>query len=155
MPSRATLFTGLTPRGHEVRTNGIPLDPRYPTIVQALAGAGWRTHSVGKLHMRTFGLPEDVGPEDLDPAEWPEARAMWSTGRLKAVPTPYYGFQSVELVTSHGPGAHGDYGRWLDTQNPRAQELMRPDAGRPSPHGAESTWTMALPEELHLSLIHI
>ena len=149
MPSRATLFTGLTPRGHEVRTNGIPLDPRYPTVGEALGDAGWRTHSVGKLHMRPFGTPEGLAPEDIDPLEWPESRSLWYNGRLKAVPTPYYGFQSVELITSHGHNAHGDYGRWLDAQHPRGQELMRPDAGQPSPRGADRTWTMALPEELH------
>lgn len=36
MPARATMFTGLTPRGHRVRMNGIPLDPSIPTFTEAL-----------------------------------------------------------------------------------------------------------------------
>ena len=36
MPGRATLFTGLTPRGHRVRTNAIPLDPSFPTVPGAM-----------------------------------------------------------------------------------------------------------------------
>src|SRR5262245_40292996 len=50
MPSRASLFTGLTPRGHHVRTNGIGLDPAVPTFTEALRRAGYRTHAAGKLH---------------------------------------------------------------------------------------------------------
>ena len=37
MPSRSTLLTGLTPRGHNVRTNGIDLDPAFPTVTGTLA----------------------------------------------------------------------------------------------------------------------
>lgn len=148
MPSRATLFTGRTPRGHEVRTNGIPLDPRYPTIMDALSQAGWRTHAVGKIHLRPFGLPEGIGAEQLDPLEWPEAQAMWTSGRLKAMPVPYYGFQSVEIAVNHGPATHGDYGRWLQTREPRARELMRRGSAHPGADG-DQTWAMALPEELH------
>ncbi|MGD8239831.1 MAG: sulfatase-like hydrolase/transferase, partial [Armatimonadota bacterium] len=91
MPDRATMFTGRTARGHGVRTNGIPLDPRIPTLPQALADAGYRTHSVGKVHLRTFGLPKGVPPETLDPQEFPESGGMWSSGRIDAVPVPYYG----------------------------------------------------------------
>ena len=38
MRGRATLFAGLTPRGHRVRANGIPLDSLFPTVPGALAG---------------------------------------------------------------------------------------------------------------------
>ena len=38
MASRAMLFTGLTPRVHRVRMNGIPLDPRIPTFTAAQIG---------------------------------------------------------------------------------------------------------------------
>jgi hypothetical protein len=45
MPGRSTWFTGLTPRGHGVRTNGIPLRQDLPTMPGALAAVGYRTHS--------------------------------------------------------------------------------------------------------------
>ncbi|MDZ7799424.1 MAG: sulfatase-like hydrolase/transferase [Trueperaceae bacterium] len=37
MPSRATLFTGRTPRGHGVRCNGIPLDAASAHLAGAFA----------------------------------------------------------------------------------------------------------------------
>jgi arylsulfatase A-like enzyme len=149
MPSRATLFTGLTPRGHGVRTNGIPLDRRYPTIVQALAQSGCRTHAVGKLHLLPFSTPKGIDPATLDPCEWPESYHMWHSGALTAMPTPYFGFDSVEISIGHGPGTTGDYRRWLRAQNPAAEALWPMAAGRRTPHEAEQAWHCAIPEELH------
>src|ERR1044072_7346006 len=44
MPSRSSIFTGLTPRGHRVRMNGVSLRPDVPTFTDALRRAGYRTH---------------------------------------------------------------------------------------------------------------
>src|SRR5688500_641567 len=60
MPSRASVFTGLTTRGHRVRMNGIRLDPSIPTLVEGMRRAGYRTHSAGKLHFATSGTPKEV-----------------------------------------------------------------------------------------------
>ena len=149
MPSRATLFTGLTPRAHEVRTNGIPLDPRFPTMPAALARAGYRTHSVGKIHLTPYGTPKGVDPASLTPSAWPEASAMWGRGLVREVPVPYFGLQGVEVTLGHGPGTGGDYRRWLRAQDPKAEALLAPEAGRPSRTGAENCWHSAIPEELH------
>src|SRR5688500_2083921 len=73
MPGRATLITGLTPRAHGARTNGIDLDWGTPTMVGALAEAGYRTHSTGKTHFRTMGLPLGEDPETADPVTHCEA----------------------------------------------------------------------------------
>jgi len=150
MPGRATMFTGRTARGHGVRTNGIALDPCIPTMTQGLVDAGYRTHSVGKIHVTPFGLPRGVPIEELDPGEFPEAGRMWTERRINAVPTPYYGLQSVELAIGHGV-VQGDYMRWLEEQDPDAPALMRPEAGERPTSGAEQSWKMALPEELHVS----
>jgi len=149
MPSRATLFTGLTPRGHGVRTNGIPLDRRIPTIVQALAQAGYRTHSVGKLHLLPFSVLKGADPRTLDPKEWAESYHFWSEGILTTMPTPYFGFQTVEIVIGHGPGTAGDYRRWLRSKDPKAEALWSPDAGKPTRHRARHAWHCAIPGELH------
>ncbi|MBC7289353.1 MAG: sulfatase-like hydrolase/transferase, partial [Armatimonadetes bacterium] len=149
MPSRATLFTGKTPRGHGVRTNGIPLGRTIPTVVQALAEAGYRTHSVGKLHMLPYGTPNGVDPASLRPDDWVESAYFWDNRILKSVPTPYYGFQTVELTIGHGPGTTGDYRRWLWRVAPEAEKLLTPEAGKPTPHCAEQSWHNAIPEELH------
>jgi arylsulfatase A-like enzyme len=149
MPSRATLFTGLTPRGHGVRTNGIPLDRRIPTSVPALAQGGYRTHSVGKLHLLPFSLLKGADARTLDPNEWAESYHFWSEGILTTMPTPYFGFQTVEIIIGHGPGTTGDYRRWLRGKDPSAEALWAPDAGKPSRHGARHAWHCAIPEELH------
>ena len=149
MPGRATLFTGLTPRGHGVRSNGIRLDERLPTATAALAEAGYRTHSVGKIHLLPYGTPRGVDPATLDPGQWPESAALWQRGALEALPTPYYGLQSVEVTIGHGPHTDGDYRRWLREQDPQAERLWLPEAGRPTPQGAEAAWHCALPAELH------
>ena len=81
MPARATLFTGRTPRKHGVRTNGIPLAWDIPTITEALRQAGYRTHGVGKMHLRPFEAPNGYEPGELDPAEFPESRPLWEAGR--------------------------------------------------------------------------
>ena len=51
MPTRATLATGLTTRGHGVLENGYRLDPALPTFMQALQREGWRTGALGKVHL--------------------------------------------------------------------------------------------------------
>ena len=151
MPCRSTLFTGQTPRGHGVRTNGMRLDAAVPTMTAALAEAGYRTHAIGKLHLSYFGLPKGADPDSLDPAAFPESAHMWASGKLKALPTPYYGLQSALFVGGHGPGTYGEYLKWLRTEHPEAERLLQRDAGQPTATGCEQAWKMALPEELHPS----
>jgi len=55
MPARATMLTGLTNRASGVRTQGVSLSEEVPTLPGLLAHAGYRTHSVGKLHHRPWG----------------------------------------------------------------------------------------------------
>ena len=148
MPGRATMFTGRTPRGHGVRTNGIGLDRRIPTMPQALADAGYRTASVGKIHLRPFTIP--TGADCADPLAEPETRYAWTEGGLRAMPTPYYGLQEVHFVGGHGV-AWGDYDHWLAEQDKDAPRLRTREAGGPTRTGAEQAWKMALPEELHAS----
>ncbi len=63
MPTRSTMATGLTTRGHGVLENGYQLDPALPTFMQALQQAGWRMGAFGKVHLlpalrgRVSGLP--------------------------------------------------------------------------------------------------
>ena len=145
MPSRSTLYTGLTPRGHGVRTNGIDLDPGIPTFTEALRRAGYRTHSVGKIHLRVYGLPTGASEEDVDPADFPEARDLWRSGRLTGLPTPYYGLETADFTGGHGAGIYGNYLQWLQAEHPGAERLLHPAAGQPPRTGAEQSWTMALP----------
>jgi len=149
MPGRATLFTGRTPRGHGVRTNGIDLDWSIPTLPQALVDAGYRTHSVGKLHLRRFGPVHGRPIAEHDPAQHPEVRDLWLNGAISELPTPYYGIQTADFVGAHGGGVFGDYLNWLQHAHPTAVKLLSPDHARVPPSGAEQSYKMALPAELH------
>jgi arylsulfatase A-like enzyme len=149
MPSRSTLLTGQTPRGHGVRTNGINLDPAVPTMTEALRRAGYRTHAVGKIHVNIYGLPNDADAQALDPAGFPESAWMWSRRRVGHLPLPYYGFQTAEITIGHGPGVGGDYRNWLEAAHPEAVPLMRMEAAERPVSGAEQSAILNLPPELH------
>lgn len=149
MPQRATLLTGLTPRGHNVRTNGIDLDPRFPTLPGELAKAGYRTHSVGKIHARIFDGPKGLDPATLDPREFAEAKPMWDAGRITSLPCPYYGFQSADFLGGHTSWIWGDYVRWLEQRRPGGTALYSFEKGQAAASGAEQSWKMAIPPELH------
>jgi arylsulfatase len=71
MPTRATLATGLTSRGHGVLENGYRLDSALPTFMQALQAHGWRTGAFGKVHLipQYAGLYPDYGPYGFDVIE--------------------------------------------------------------------------------------
>jgi len=50
-PTRATIATGLTTRGHGVLENGYKLDSALPTFMQILKKAGWRTGQIEKTYI--------------------------------------------------------------------------------------------------------
>ena len=149
MPSRSTLLTGLTPRGHNVRTNGIDLDPAFPTVTGTLADVGYRTHSIGKIHVRVAGEPIGVAPETLDPLDFPETRWMWRNRKVSALPTPYYGFASTELTIGHGPGNFDNHYLWLEREHPDVLPHWNRQASTPAASGAEQSYRINVPPEYH------
>ena len=152
-PSRATLFTGLTTRGHRVRNNGIPLSYDVPTMPEALRQAGYQTHYAGKPHLRTSLTPLGLPFDQVDPAEFPEARELWRTGRIKHLPTPYYGFEEVKFVNGHGHGSWGEYVYWLEREHPDQAHPFHDRVPLEPPSPAAEFYTAsykwALPFALH------
>ena len=153
-PSRATLFTGLNPRGHRVRMNGIPLGWDVPTFTEELRNAGYSTHCVGKVHLRPSNVPNGMPLDEVDPAESPEARALWLNGRIKELPSPYYGFETVDYVGGHSTGSTGHYLDWLEREHPDEARLFheKTPLAPPSPAFAlynRTSFKWALPEEFH------
>ncbi len=103
MPSRSSMITGMTPRGHGVWSNGLPLDPGIPTFSRALADSGYATALIGKAHFSVYDRYRGLAPGDSR-----ETAQSWSDGSVTAAwQGPYYGFEHVELTLTHNSVAHG------------------------------------------------
>jgi arylsulfatase A-like enzyme len=149
MPARATLVTGLMPSGHGVRTNGINLSPHFPTLPGALADAGYRTHCVGKTHFNTWSFPAAGETDKYTPADYPESEHMWNSGRIRALPLPYYGYQQVEFVGGHGQWIWGDYFNWLKQAHPQHAANMTFEKSAPASSGAKGCYQLRIPAAVH------
>lgn len=75
-PSRASMLTGQSIRGHGRRYGGTVLTPSIVTLPEVLADHGYRTHAAGKLHLHSWMFPSEVNPEELNPKDWPELRPL-------------------------------------------------------------------------------
>ena len=152
-PSRASMFTGLHTSGHRVRMNGVPMAYDVPTFTEALRLAGYNTHCVGKIHLRTSLTPKGVPIEEVDSREFPEARAMWRAGRMVKLPQPYYGFANCDFEMQHGPWAWGEWVHWLEREHPKEAHLYHDEVKLEPPTEAAGLYVgsfkWAMPGELH------
>ncbi len=154
MPARATLFTGLTPRGHKVRMNGIPLDTSIPTFTQELQDAGYHTHCSGKIHLSPGADVKGTDMSKFSPEDFPENKNFWLNGKIKELPLPYYGLESVDYYGGCAHGSYGDYLTWLDENHPDKAHLFYDKTTLQEPSPAinlfnRDSYKWALPSELH------
>ncbi len=138
MPNRASLMTGRMPSVHGLRHNGCLLSKRANTFVDVLAAGGYATASIGKSHLQPFTespplrAPDKV--ERLIPEAWKLESASYTLEQpvnfqgdtVSPFEVPYYGFQHVDMVTSHGDQCGGHYGQWFRDTVPNWQELHDP-----------------------------
>lgn len=114
MPNRASFFTGAFPSVHKTRSNGINLNPELPMITKVLKNEGYHTCSVGKLHFNFMAPPYSRFKKYVKSVE---NVFGWLHEDIKTpFPTPYYGFEEVNLVNGHGDVAGGHYYEWLKEQ---------------------------------------
>jgi len=150
-PSRASILTGLLPRTHGVRDNGIDLDADLGEggFAGALAGSGYRTGFIGKAHFSTF--------HSFAPTGRPECRSS-SQDFGDDWRGPYMGFQHVEMmIAGHNmflpqkPPEGLAYEAWYHAGR-RGETLDRMFLTRLAPDvGAAQTWNSALPPAFHNS----
>jgi len=143
------MVTGLTPRGHGVRTNGIPLRRDLPTMPQALVDAGYHTASVGKLHLSNYGLSDAADSSKMGPDEFPELTSHWESEAITRMIEPYFGFEHVRITLGHATWVWGDYVTWLKTSHPKLWEKFEAQKVVPHPSGAEGCGRFTLDEEHH------
>lgn len=174
MPNRASLMTARMPSSHNVRSNGVPLDKRHVTFVELLQAAGYKTALIGKSHLQNFtdfeAVEKSPAPREgyfaaegaLREAERHELKGagykfeepdFWSAEQPK-LPTPFYGFDHVELVTGHGDHCGGEYRQWLLERCPDAAELIGESNQLPHDYVCPQAVRTAIKEE-HYSTAYI
>lgn len=169
MPSRASFFTGLYPSGHNVWTNGVPLNrgryikyekdnhhspyltkedvcPEPPTLADMFSSAGYDTVSFGKLHLTPNLAHESYGYE--------ESWKLWATGKLNDWHGPYYGFRYVDMTLGHGEQPctlGGHYALWLQKEAPGLyRKVMAGESQKNRPMPAQiDLYPSLIPSELH------
>ncbi|HEY8579405.1 MAG TPA: sulfatase-like hydrolase/transferase [Beijerinckiaceae bacterium] len=162
MPNRASLLTGRYPSAHGLRYNGGDLSYRASTFPQVLREAGYRTASIGKSHvqpMTSFPAEPRVAADALGPIKeaWADDGAdydhetpeRYRGNDLYRVPTPYYGYDHVDMVTGHGHHCDGHYLQWLRAQAPQADAWRDPANQLPHGYACPQAVRTPIPEELY------
>lgn len=165
MPNRASLMTGRMPSRHGVRHNGIELPLEEATFVDALRLAGYATAHVGKSHLQNIEVRPAQYPREGEPRRAREARRKapgrygqeiwkrWEDDPDCDVETPFYGFDSIDLVIHHADTAYGHWRRWLRKQTREADRLIGPENAEPTPafelNRCRQAWRTRVPEELY------
>ncbi|MGB3071752.1 MAG: sulfatase-like hydrolase/transferase [Ottowia sp.] len=160
MPNRASLLTGRYPSAHGLRLNGGVLPARASTFVELLRQEGYRTASLGKSHVQPMTNKPAENREGPDMAKldaWKDDGADYTREQphhyqgieRHAFPTPYYGYDEVDMVTFHGDQAGGHYLQWLRAQRPDADQLRDPAHQLPHGYTCPQARRTPIPEELY------
>ena len=159
MPNRASLMTGRMPSVHGLRHNGCLLSPRANTFVDVLAAGGYATASIGKSHLQPFTdsppLRRGDTVERLIPEAWKaesvkytmEEPASFSGAAVSPFEVPYYGFQHVDMVTSHGDQCGGQYGQWFRETVPDWKALHDPANELAHDYNCPQAYRTPVPED--------
>ena len=165
MPNRASLMTGRLPSRHGVRHNGIELSLDETTFVDQLRLAGYATAHVGKSHLQNIETLPPGYPREGEPRLPREARGKEAGGHGQEIwkrweddpdcdiETPFYGFETVDLVIHHADTAFGHWRRWIRKQAKDADKLIGPENAHATPEielsKCRQAWRTKVPEELY------
>ncbi len=169
MPNRASLMTCRMPSSHGVRMNGIPLDTREVSFVDLLRDAGYETALIGKSHLQNFSRDAPMmkppstrdgyhraGPplleayrQDYDVPPYLFEQRDYHTPMAEHAHGSFYGFDHVEIVTSHGDFCNGEYREWLLEREPNAAQLVGAANQLPHDYVCPQAVRTSIPEELY------
>lgn len=123
MPNRASIFTGLYPNMHGVRTAGMNMPESTPTFTETLRKNGYHTVEIGKIHLNW-----SIRPFDKKAKSHESGRDWITKDNRPQLPLPYYGFEEVDLIVGHGDICGGDYIEWLEEKAPEYIPIIRKKA---------------------------
>ena len=163
MPNRGAIFTGRFPSVNGLRHNGLPLPADANTFVDVLRAGGYHTASIGKSHLQPFTdrpIKREDEKNEFNPII-PEARK--SNGQeyenehpnsyigteYHELPSPYYGFDHVRMVTSHSDECGGHYLQWLKRQTNEWSDLRDRNNQLPHNYLNPQAFRTRIPEELY------
>lgn len=161
MPNRASLLTGRYPSLHGLRYNGCVLPTNAKTFVNVLADAGYHTAAIGKSHLQPFTGEAPMGKSAEDIKQVSEA---WQVERVKDyeeepakyqdetrynIDTPYYGYQHVDMVTSHGDRCGGHYQQWFKANVPDWEALHDPKSELAHNYSCPQAYRTPIPEDVY------
>lgn len=124
-PSRASMMTGRFPSAHGLWANGVSL-PEQTLFTKVLAGDGFRTGLIGKLHLS----------------------AAWQGRREDARDDGFEYYRWAHDPKHPAPG--NDYHQWLRDEHPELYQRAAGGAGVP-PEDPEATGFDMLPAQAHYS----
>ena len=159
MPNRASLLTGRYPSLHGLRYNGCVLPQSANTFVDLLAQDGYHTAAIGKSHLQPFtGLPpmgRDAAGDRGEawkisrPETYEEEPPHYAAEGRYEIETPYYGYQHVDMVTSHGDRCGGHYQQWFRQTAPDWEALHDPANELPHSYTCPQAYRTPIPEDLY------
>lgn len=161
MPNRASLMTGRMPSLHGLRHNGCVLPERANTFAEVLVKAGYDTALIGKSHLQPFttdaprGEPQPKGRaieeawKDHGEDHKKEEPGRYESAERYDIPTPYYGFNHVDMVTGHGDTCGGHYQQWFRKTYPNWEALCDPAYELTHTYTCAQAYRTPIPEEAY------
>ncbi len=123
MPNRCSLMTGQYPNMC-VRAFSVNLDSvNSPTFSETLRKEGYATKAIGKMHFNYWG-PSIGGSKSVEQiSRWISKKERKKL--METFPSPWNGFDEVELISGHGDLCVGHYSEWLEERAPQyAKEII-------------------------------
>ena len=163
MPNRGAIFTGRYPSVNGLRHNGLPLPADANTFVDVMRTGGYHTASIGKSHLQPF-TDRPIKREDEDHVvnpDIPEARksngvryenehpGTYEGTDYHELPSPYYGFDHVRMVTNHSDECGGHYLQWLKRQTNEWACLRDRKNQLPHNYSNPQAFRTRIPEDLY------
>ncbi|MEE8400197.1 MAG: sulfatase-like hydrolase/transferase, partial [Desulfobacterales bacterium] len=111
------------------RSFGVNLPEDLQTFPETLRQQGYVTKAIGKMHLQFWAGRVSKSNRSA------EALGGWMNDKTHArmvadFPTPFYGFDDVDLIVGHGDCCSGHYEDWLAERSPESLPVLKELRGK-------------------------